>query len=190
MCRCWPKPRKPSGHSKRGRDTHAVFRRGAWESKTRHLWSICYINVFCKYILVNCSTNSGQFFIVLSAFVQRTWPPFWKAVSKLASQSAGEACLFCPGIQYQRTPLQPVSRPAGLPPAGRRDRLEKRGLSQSLIQPIPADLRAQIRREGGQPGRHAHEVLWFVVSFQMPTIVIRASQSCTSHPLPTMNLEK
>ena len=34
-----------------------------------------------------------------------------------------------------------------LPCSSPPDRLEKRGLSQSLIQPIPADLRAQIRTE-------------------------------------------
>ena len=77
-------------------------------------------------------------------------------------------------------PLQSVSRRGG------RDRLEKRGLSQSLIQPIPADLRAQIRteeeeeeKEGeGRPTRTrgaAAAAAWFVVSFEMPSIVIRAS---------------
>ena len=58
------------------------------------------------------------------------------------AERASEASLLFSVQAYssngRRTLLQSVRLP---------DRLEKRGLSQSLIQPIPADLRAQIRTE-------------------------------------------
>ena len=85
-------------------------------------------------------------------------------------------------------------------PLRSRDRLEKRGLSQSLIQPIPADLRAQIRTGEGdeeeEEGRHAHEALllaptghvcgwWFVVSFLRDALDCNPRQFYTS-PSPAM----
>ena len=113
-------------------------------------------------------------------------------------QGAGEAYLR--SVQAYSTIL---TTDPGRAPLRSRDRLEKRGLSQSLIQPIPADLRAQIRTGEGdeeeeeeEEGRHAHEELllaptghvcgwWFVVSFLRDALDCNPRQFYTS-PSPAM----